>query len=250
LRIEILEKRKQFTEAAREVSEDESTAAGGGELGYWKIGQLDAGYEQAALSLQPGEISEIVETQFGLHLIQLIEKKKDQYNTRHILIKRSANKQRVEELLEEMKKLRHRIIEEKVSFEKAVKKYAMADEVTKQRGGLLTGQEGGLQMPIDQLPAELGCLVDKMLPNTISEPALFTTDTGEQGARIVYLKEKIPSHRASLEKDYERIYQEASAAKKQKALESWLEAAKRTTIIQLDLTYEPAKELQQKYGKK
>ncbi len=241
---------KDFAEAAREESEDEATAANGGELGFWKIGQLDPAYEKAALSLRPGEVSDIVETRFGFHLIQLIERKKDQYNTRHILIEHRTNKQNTQELIKDVKEIYDYIIKNKISFEEAVKTYSMEDAAAKQRGGLLTDEEGGVQMSIDQLPAELSSLLNKMKPGIISEPLLFTTDAGELAARMVYLKGKVLFHRASLEKDYERIYQLALSIKKQEALERWLDSVKEKAIIQFDPTYEASRELHKKYGMK
>lgn len=238
---------EEFAVLAKKYSEDEATASNGGELGFWKIGQLDPAYEKAALSLSPGEVSDIVETRFGFHLIQLIERKRAQYNSRHILIKHRAAKQDMRLIFEELAHIRMDIIAKKTSFEEAVATYS-EDVATKRRGGLLTDQEGGIQMPIDQLPEELSRLLDKMEPGTISNPHLFTGFSGEQAVRIIYLKTKVPAHSANLEQDYERIYQLALNTKKQKALASWLEIVKEKAIIQFDLTYEPSKELQKKYG--
>jgi peptidyl-prolyl cis-trans isomerase SurA len=247
LRASIVQGGRDFAEVAREKSEDEATAASGGELGFWKIGQLDPAYEKAALSLSPGQVSEVVETRYGFHLIQLIERKKDQYSTRHILMKRRTSKQNSQELIKDVKRIHDDIIKNKISFEEAVKTYSMEGAAVKQRGGLLTDGEGSLQMPIDQLPQELARLLDKLESGTISEPHLFTTSTGEQAARIIYLKKKIPAHKANLEQDYERVYQLALSTKKHKAVEEWLQVAKKKAIIQFDPTYETSKELQQKY---
>lgn len=240
---------EDFAALAKRYSEDEATAPNGGELGFWKIGQLDPAYEKAALSLSPGQVSHIVETRFGFHLIQLVERIRDQYNSRHILIKRYTTKQDTGVVIEELAHIRTDIIEQKISFEKAVATYS-EDAATIKRSGLLTDGERGVQMPINQLPEELARLLDKMKPGAISDPHLFTTSTGEQATRIVYLKTKVPAHRANLEQDYERIYQLALTTKKQKALEEWLETVKEKAIIQFDPTYEASRELQKKYGRK
>lgn len=225
-----------FVVLAKKYSQDEATAPNGGELGFWKIGQLDRAYEKAALSLSPGEVSDIIETRFGFHLIQLVERKKDQYNTRHILIKRRTTKQDPKELIKELSNVRTQIIEKKISFEKAVTTYS-EDAATIKKSGLLTDGERSIYMPINQLPAELAKLLDPMKPGAISEPNLFITSTGEQAARIIYLKTKVPAHQASLEQDYERIHQLALITKKQKAFEEWLETAKKKVTIQHDSTY-------------
>lgn len=249
VRARIVQDGKDFAEAARETSEDQATAVNGGELGFWKVGQLDPAYEKAALSLSPGEISDIVETRYGFHLIQLIERKKDQYNTRHILIKRRTAKQDTGVVIEELVRVRTDIMEQKISFKKAVTTYS-EDVVSKQRGGLLTEVGGSLQMPLDQLPEELASLIDQMKPGMISKPHLFINPAGEQAARIIYLKAKIPAHHVNLEQDYERLYQLALTTKKQKLLAEWLEKVKAKAIIQFDPMYEASKELQKKYGVK
>ncbi len=85
--IEIVQNGKSFLDIAKKISEDTTTVAKGGERGFYKLGELDPLYEKTALSLAPGEVSEVIETKDGFHLIQLIKKNKKQYNTRHILIK-------------------------------------------------------------------------------------------------------------------------------------------------------------------
>jgi peptidyl-prolyl cis-trans isomerase SurA len=233
---------EDFAMLAQQYSEDPGSARDGGELGFWRIGELDPAYEQAALALNPGAISDPVETRFGFHIIQLIERQKDRYNTRHILIKAMALDSNLQEAMVQLNTIRTSILEKQTTFEKAAISYSQ-DIVTARQGGLLTGNSEGIRMPVDQLPSDLFFILDKMAPGTVSEPVPFTI-AGKKAARIIYLKERIPSHLANLGKDYERIYKLALGSKKQAILNEWIETAKAEAIIQLDPTYGACKILQ------
>lgn len=227
---------ESFAVLARQYSEDIGSASNGGELGFWRIGELDSSYEKAALALNPGEISEPVETRFGFHIIQLIEKQKDKYNTRHILLKPLAAKVSIEEAIERINNIRTSILEKQVTFEKAAMSYSQ-DIATAHQGGLLTGNSEGVQMPVDKLPSDVFFILDKMAPGDVSRPIVFTID-GKQAACIIYLKERIASHQANFGQDYEKIHKLALAYKKQRILNEWIEAAKAKAIIQLEPSYE------------
>jgi len=228
---------EKFEELARQYSEDPGSASSGGELGFWKLGELVPAYEKAALALEPGEISDPVETQFGFHLIQLIERQKDRYNSRHILIKSSASKPDLQGAMAYLDSMRNEVLAGHTTFERAAKECS-EDIATAQQGGLLTGTYGGLRIPIDDLPSEVFFIVDKLAPGAISEPIVFTTAIGKQAVRIVYLKEKIPPHQANLQQDYEKIYQMALNAKKATALNEWFRDVKATAIIKVDPAYQ------------
>ena len=231
---------EEFGILAKQYSEDIGTATHGGELGFWRIGELDPVYEKAALALKPGEISATVETKFGLHLIQLIGRQKSKYNTRHILLKPIPSEPNLQEAIKKLNELRIRISENQLGFEKAAINYS-EDMDTARKEGLLTGNNEGIRMPVDQLSPDLFFIIDKMTPGTISEPITFTTSTGKQAARIVYLKNKIASHQANLGQDHEKIQQMALTAKKQKALDEWIELVKEKAVIELDPEFKSCK---------
>lgn len=233
---------EEFAVLAQQYSEDPGSASNGGELGFWRIGELDPAYEQAALALKPGEISAPIETRFGFHIIQLIERQKDRYNTRHILIKPMDLDSNLRDTIGRLNSIRTSILEKQITFEKAAISYSQ-DIVTARQGGLLTGNSEGIQMPVDQLPSDLFFILDKMVPGAISEPIIFSI-AGKQAARIIYLKERVPSHQASLDQDYEKVYKLTLAYKKQNTLNEWIEVAKAKAIIYFDSAYEACKILQ------
>eukprot|EP01132_Coremiostelium_polycephalum_P000742 gene742-920_t len=227
---------EDFAACAKTHSEDTASAIQGGEIGFWHVGDLDMAYEKAALSLQPGELSMPIATQFGVHLIQLLEKQQDRYNTRHILLKFPVASEVSEKCVKQLNDIRSAIIDQKITFENAAKRYS-EDLATAQKGGLLTDSKEGVQMAVEKLSSDLFFILDKMVPGDISEPLLGAID-GKQAARIVYLKRKTPTHYANLEQDYERLHELALNDKKQKKLGEWLEQAKVKAIIQIDPMYQ------------
>lgn len=228
---------EQFEQLAKQYSEDPGSASSGGELGFWRLGELALAYEAAALALKPGEISDPVETQAGFHLIQLIERQKDRYNTRHILIKPSASAPDLQEAIAHLDSIRTSILEKHTTFEKAAQEYS-EDVATAQQGGLLTGGDGGVSMPIDALPPEVFFTIDKLVPGAISEPVTLTTAIGKQAVRILYLKEKVPPHQANLQQDYEKIYQMALEAKRSTVLQEWVQSIKASVSIDIAPEYQ------------
>lgn len=228
---------EQFEQLAKQYSEDPGSASSGGELGFWRLGELAPAYEAAALALKPGEIADPIETPFGFHLIQLIERQKDRYNSRHILLKPSASVPDLQEAIAHLDSIRTSILEKHTTFEKAAAEYS-EDPATAQQGGLLTGGDGGVSMPIDALPPEVFFTIDKLVPGAISEPVTLTTAIGKPAVRILYLKEKVPPHQANLQQDYEKIYQMALDAKRSTVLQEWVQSIKASASIDIAPEYQ------------
>lgn len=228
---------EKFEQLAKQYSEDPDTAIRGGELGFRRLGELAPAYEAAALALKPGEISDPIETPFGFHLIQMIARQKHHYNTRHILIKPSASAPNLPETIAHLDSIRESILAGHTTFEAAAKQYSQ-DIATASQGGLLTSAHGGTRIPIDDLPTDVFFAVHKLVPGTIAEPTPLTVAPGKQAVRILYLKEKAPSHPANLQQDYEKIAQMALAAKKVTALEEWFKNTQAEVFIKIDPDYQ------------
>ena len=234
---------EDFAKLAKEYSEDLGSADSGGELGFWKIGELTPAYEATVLNLAPGEVSEPVETEFGFHLIQFIERKGNRYNSRHILMKPASSELDVEEALSYLDSIRTSIRNGTTTFEKAAKEFS-DDVTTASKGGLVTDNTGSVSIPIDELPAELFFSIDTLSSGAISKPLLFKTEEGKQAARILFLKDKIDPHRANLKQDYEKIYQRALDAKKVTALNAWFKDIKEHVFISIDAAYQHCQRLE------
>jgi len=228
---------KTFEALAKQYSQDPVSAAKGGTLGFFHIGELDPAYEKAALSLKINEISDPIETKFGFHLIQLIEKKGNSYHTRHILIKPRTASHTLDVAKEKLNAIRTSIVNGEITFTKAAILYSQ-DKETAEQGGLLTkSADGSLQLPADQLPSAIFFALERMQPGTISLPEVFQDKQGNMGIRIFYLKEKKASHLANFEQDYDKIHNMALAHKKQVKINKFLNRLKEKTIIQCDSAY-------------
>ncbi len=228
---------EKFELLAQEYSQDLNSAAQGGDLGFWRLGELAPAYEAAALALQPGEVSDPVATQFGFHLIQLIAREKDQYNSRHILLKPNPEALDWEGAKTHLAKLRVSILDGQITFEQAARETS-EDTLTAPLGGLITGEQGGTRIPIDDLPPDVFFAIEQLAPGTIAEPAVFTTSDKRQAVRILMLKARVAPHQLNLAQDYEKVQQMVINAKRTNALQAWLESVKSSTFINVAHEYQ------------
>ncbi|HSI91293.1 MAG TPA: peptidylprolyl isomerase, partial [Adhaeribacter sp.] len=137
-----IQKGEDFATLARKYSDDVASATDGGNLGFFKKKELVPEYEAAALRLEPGQLSSVVESQFGFHLIQLIERRGEEYNTRHILIKPAASQIDLAETADRLRIIRSQVLKDSISFAKAAKEFS-DDPQTKNSGGLLVNPQTG-----------------------------------------------------------------------------------------------------------
>ena len=228
---------EKFEQLAKQYSEDPCSARSGGELGFCNLGELVSAYETAVLTLKPGEISDPVETEFGFHLIQLIERQSGRYNSRHILIKPSASELAIQAAIAQLDSIRTLILEKHTTFEKAAQEYS-EEPVTSQQEGLLTGGAGSLRMSVDDLAPEIFFAIDQLSPGAISQPMVFITPEGKQALRILCPKEKIAAHQANLVQDYETLQKMALSAKRSRALQEYLKSIKDSIFIKIIPDYQ------------
>jgi peptidyl-prolyl cis-trans isomerase SurA len=228
---------EDFEVLAQEYSQDPGSASQGGDLGFWQLGELAPAYEAAALSLQPGEVSEPVTTQFGMHLIQLIVREEDRYNSRHILLKYGPEALGIEVVKKQLAQLRTDILAGKIIFEQAAIK-SSEDALTASHGGLLTGEHGSTRMFIDDLSSDVYFAVEQLAPGAISDPMLFTAADGREAVRILFLEEKIAPHQANLVQDYAKIQQLLIDQKKTTTLQDWFERVQASASIHVAPEYQ------------
>lgn len=226
-------------------SEDLASAKNCGTLGFFKRGELVPEYEAASFNMKPNEISEVIESQFGFHLIQMIERRGNEYNTRHILLKPSSSSIDLGSPVSFMDSLRTVLIRDHEKFSKAAKNFS-DDKATKDNGGFFTEQESGsLRMSMDKLEPGIFFAVDTMKAGSISKPIQFTTAEGKQAIKIIYLKEVVPAHIANLKDDYQKITEAASSRKKAEAIDKWFVKAKKDVFIKLDEEYKDCEVLKE-----
>jgi peptidyl-prolyl cis-trans isomerase SurA len=234
---------EDFATLAKQYSQDPGSAAAGGELGFFKKKELVPEYEAAALRLEPGGISGIVESQFGFHLIQLIERKGQEFNTRHILIKPATATVNIQEAIAELDSIRSLIVNDSITFAKAAKDFS-DDFATKDNGGMMASRAGTTYIPMDQVDPSIFFVIDTMQVDEISKPLPFTTADGKEAVRIIMLKGKSTPHQANLEDDYPKIAAAALNDKKSKAVDEWFRKNIDTVFIDIDPEYQDCKALQ------
>jgi len=206
----------------------------GGELGFQDRGVYVPEFEAAAYRLEEGEISKVVETKFGFHILELIEKRGEKINVRHILIKPKITSFEIKKAKSKMDSIRNDIVNEKLLFSEGVNLYS-EDEETKNNGGMLVNPQSGTTIfEMNALDRELYFIIDKMEIGEISETSMFSTSDGRQAYRIVYLKSETKPHKANLEDDYHRIQAVALSNKQNEVMEDWLTEMILKTYINLD----------------
>lgn len=225
-----------FEELARKHSEEPAAASTGGNLGFQSRGDLVPAYEAAALKLKPNEISQPIETEFGFHLIQMIERRGNLYHTRHILMKPSSSELDMAEAREYLDSLRMLILNDSIAFEKAAKEYS-DDPETAASGGFFLDGTGSPRISVEDLEPTVFFTVDTMEVGSITKPIAYRTNDGKEAVRILFYESRIRPHQASLRQDYQKIARAAENEKKNLILNGWFDKAKGDVFIQIDPEY-------------
>ena len=235
---------EKFEDLAKKYSEDPGSGKEGGYLGFFKRRELVPEYEAAAMRLEPGQMSPIVESQFGFHLIQFIERKGDSYSTRHILLKPQTGSVDAGAAAQKLIRLRRQILADSTSFAKAAKDNS-SDKESAGNGGLLKNrQDGGSRLPLDKLDPAIFFAIDTMKVGHITPPLPYRTDDGKDGMRILWLKSNTPPHQANLSDDYQKIASAALSEKKNKALDEWFVKNRGTVYLEVAPEYANCKVLE------
>lgn len=244
---DILDGKADFDDLAKKYSEDPGSGAQGGDLGFFRRGELAPEYESTALGLRQGEISDPVETQFGFHMIQLLEIKGNTFNTRHILRIPKATEEdilKAEKYLDSLNKV---IESGKITFAKAAKEYS-EDRTTSDNGGFFTDpatNSNRLSLRTLEDPV-LYFTIDTMQVGTTTKPIRFEDPREGTKVRILYYHAKYPAHRANLEDDYEKMKAAALRRKEDDILSKWFITAKEDVFIDIDPAYDRCNVLQGK----
>jgi hypothetical protein len=237
-------KGEDFADLAREFSDDPGSARSGGDLGFASRGTMVPEFEATAMRMKPGEISKPVETDFGYHLIQLIERRGNEFHARHILIRPDFTEVDFEEAENLLDSLRTLILEDSVVFEKVAKEYS-DDDPTSGNGGFLIDASGSSKVSVEELDPVVFFTIDTMEVGDISPPIRYRMPDGKEAVRILYFKEKVRPHQANLKEDYQKIQLAALNEKKQRALNTWFDEAKEEVFIQIDEDYRKCRILEQ-----
>jgi peptidyl-prolyl cis-trans isomerase SurA len=229
-------KGEDFSTLAILYSQDGS-AKNGGELGFTNRGELVPEFEAAAFKLKAGEVSGIVETKFGFHIIQLIERRGDQINVRHILLKPKVSDNDIRKAGTMMDSIADLINNGKMSFTEAATKFSDDADTRYNGGNVQNPQTGNTRFEPDQVDPTVFFILDKLAPGEHSAPALAQTPEGDQLYRMLLLKSRTSPHKANLVDDYQRLQGDAVVSKQNKIMEDWVQKKKKTTYIKISDEY-------------
>ena len=245
IRKRILDGESSFATMAVLYSEDPGSARQGGELGFAGKGVYATEFENVAFNLRDGEISDVVETEFGFHIIQLIERRGETINCRHILLTAKVPVEALEKAQNELDSVAQLIRNGDITFEEACKK--CSDDDSKNNGGYLTNAgTGGNWMSLKDLQEleqaypeykNLAFVISRLEVGEISDPLPMTTNDNKDAFRLVMVKRKTEPHQANLKDDYNLIQNWAMSQKRQEALGKWVSEKAAKAYIRLDDTF-------------
>ena len=235
---------EKFATLARIYSEDPGSARRGGELGMASKSIFWPAFSDAAMALRPGVISQIVETPDGYHIIEVIEKKGDMFNARHILLKPQYTSEDREKAFSRLDSLRTKILDGEIKFNLAARFFS-EDPATRTNGGQMADPAtGSSYFEIDQLKPADYAAIQELKEGEISEPVESTDNEGYQQGRngntvykIIRVDKIVPAHPASFTNDYTELQGRVRAQRQMQAIDEFLEKKIKETYIVIDPMY-------------
>jgi peptidyl-prolyl cis-trans isomerase SurA len=234
---------RQFSTLARLYSQDPSTKDNGGQLGFMGKGMLDPDFAAVAFELNdPKRVSRVVKSEYGYHIIQLIEKRGDRINVRHILLKPEISQDDLEAAILKLDSLRNDIVNEKFTFEEAAF-YLSSDKDTRNNQGLMVNKEddnmptertGTSRFEMNELPPEIGKIVYNMQIGDISQPFPMINSNGIQIVAIVKLKSRTEGHKANLSEDFQELRAMVEGEKRLQIIDNWIAKKQKETYIRIN----------------
>lgn len=225
-----------FSVLSRLYSEDTESAKRGGELGFMGRGQLVPEFAQVAFNLtDTKKVSRIVQTEFGFHIIQLIEKRGDRINCRHILLKPKVSIEEKEKAIHALDSISNLIREDKLTFEHAVMNFSQDKNTAMNAGLMLNEKSGTSKFEYQELPPEVAKAVYEMHVGEVSKPfSMISKTTNKDVVAIVKVKSKVENHKANLTDDYQMLKSFYESKKKQEFLNKWIIKKQKETYISID----------------
>lgn len=225
---------KDFATLAVFYSEDPGSAVKGGELGMQSRGTFVSEFDATALSLKEGQISDPFKTQYGYHIMQLIEKQGEKYSARHILLKPKVSQEDLQKAKTELEEIYNLINVDSLTFEQAAVKFSDDEESKNQNGNLVNFAIGTTRFEMSQLDPQIFLTIDTMKVGQMSRPAFMQTRDGKKAYRIIKLKTRTEAHRANMVDDYQIIQEAARSQQSGKAIQDWIDNKISVTYIRMD----------------
>ena len=224
-----------FSSLAILFSEDGS-ASHGGELGFHGRAEWVPEFANVAFNLTaPKKVSKIVETEFGYHIIQLIAKRGDMVNVRHILLTPKVSQKDLAAATSRLDSIRKEIVAGKFTFEEGAQFISQDKDTRNNKGVMMNGQTGSSRFEMQQLPPEVARRVESMQPGDVSEPFVMRDGkTGKEVAAIVRLTSRIPGHKANLSDDYSLIKDMYENYARENVIRDWVEKKIKDTYVRIE----------------
>jgi peptidyl-prolyl cis-trans isomerase SurA len=226
-----------FAALAVLYSEDPGSAKNGGEMDYVGRGMLDPAFATEAFSLKPGQVSKVVKSEFGYHIIQMIDRKGEKIKCRHILIKPKTDPGELEKAKNRIDSLADYIRKGILQWEQACYLYS-SDKNTRNNGGLVTSQRNGSsKFRVDELDPDVSKVITKMNIGETSNPFVSVDDKQREVYKIIRLIDKTKPHQVNLQTDYQTLTEMFLAKKKDETYRKWIADKQSKTYIHIDDSY-------------
>lgn len=244
LRKKIINEEADFGDLAKTYSDDPGSGSQGGDLGFVERGTFVPDFEAAAYSLEKREISDPIETEYGYHILQLLDRRGNKINVRHILIKPELTEDDNLKAQAKLDTIKAQIEREEITFSAAVKKHSYEKIPSFNNNGILRNPNtGGVSFQTSELPSEIYFASEGLEVGDITAPLEYPLPTGETYYRLIKLVSKTRPHKASLEEDYSKIQRYAKESKKNEYFNNWLEDKFQSTFIKVEAGYLECPEL-------
>lgn len=228
---------ENFATLAVLYSEDPGSARNGGEMDYVGRAQLDQAFATEAFNLKVGAVSKVVKSEFGYHIIQLIDKRGEKIKCRHILIRPKIDPKELAKSKDRIDSLANFINKKEISWEQAAYLYS-SDKNTRNNGGLVTSQKtGSTKFQMEDLDPDVSKLVNNLKIGDISEPFLSMDDKQRQVYKVIKLLTRTNAHPANLQEDYQHLSEVFLDKKKEDTYRAWIAKQQAKTYIHIDDLY-------------
>ena len=224
-----------FSTMALLYSEDPGSARRGGELDFYGRGQLQPEFAAVAFNLtDPNKVSKIVETEYGFHIMQLIEKRGDKVKVRHILRKPQRSTENIKKMLLQLDSIAVAVKEGEVTFEQAVEMYS-ADKDTRNNYGIMYNKStASSRFALDELPVDVARVVDGLAVGDISQPFTWLLDNGKTVCAVLKLKTRTEAHQATMRDDYEVMKNIYQAKLSDEKIQRWIKEKQKNTYVRVN----------------
>ncbi len=225
----------QFSTLARLYSEDPGSAMHGGEMDFVGRGMLDPAFANVAFNLtDPKKVSKIVESEYGFHIIQLIEKRGDRIKVRHLLLKPKVAEEDLRAATARLDSIADDIRNNKFTFEEAAT-YISSDKDTRNNHGLMPNKENGTsKFQMQELPSEVAKMVDRMNVGEISKAFTMINEKGKEICAVVKLKTRINGHKATITDDYQQLKDVVLERRRAEKLDKWIREKQKSTYVRIN----------------